>query len=53
MTLEDGLYQVWHNGICAGFEVKNGQIINCAPILRKRLAYWITKAKRIKNHEPK
>jgi hypothetical protein len=45
--MKDGLYQVSNPYLCAGFEVRDGKIIWCAPILRKRLEYWIPKAKRI------
>jgi hypothetical protein len=49
--LEDGLYQVSQYGICAGFEIKNGRVIVCAPILRRRLAYWMKQAKKVENEE--
>ncbi len=34
--MRDGLYQVTNGSLCAGFEVRNGRITNCAPILRAR-----------------
>lgn len=43
----DGLYQVTTRYLCAGYYVQNGRVIFCAPILRKRLAYWMTIAVRI------
>lgn len=43
----DGLYQVTTNKLCAGFIVKNGKLQWIAPILRKRIDYWKTIAKRI------
>jgi len=49
--VRDGLYQVTHKGICAGFVVENGKVTVCAPILRKRLAYWATIAKAIKMNQ--
>jgi hypothetical protein len=42
---EDGLYRVVTPYLCAGFVVKGGRVIRCAPILRSRLAYWMRKAK--------
>lgn len=45
--MQDGLYQVTTKYFCAGFEVKNGKIINCAPILKKRIEYWKTVSKRV------
>lgn len=50
--VEDGVYRVtyqFNDGrwICAHFEVKSGIVIDCAPVLRKRLDYWKTKAERI------
>ncbi len=42
--LKDGLYQVTTSYLCAGFIVVQGQIRWCAPILRKKLAYWKTVA---------
>lgn len=47
MELVDGLYRVTTSYLCAGFVIKEGLVTHCAPILRKRLAYWMTVAKRI------
>lgn len=46
-TLPDGVYQVTTKYFCAGFVVKAGQITVCAPILKNKLAYWQTVAKRV------
>jgi len=46
--LEDGLYQVTTPYLCAGFVVENSKVTQCAPILRTRLKYWMTVAKKIK-----
>jgi hypothetical protein len=35
------------NSICAGFVIERGRVTACAPILRKRLTYWIQLAVRI------
>lgn len=43
--MTDGLYQVTTMYLCAGFVVKDGKIVRCAPILKKRMSYWITIAK--------
>lgn len=43
-AMKDGLYRVVTPHLCAGFVVKNGKVVACAPILRKRLAYWRTVA---------
>lgn len=45
--MRDGLYQVTTPYLCAGFVVENGRVTDCAPILRKRLTYWQTIAKRV------
>ena len=45
--LPDGLYRVNTGYLTAGFEVKGGRVIRCAPILRKNFAYWKTIATRI------
>lgn len=42
--VKDGLYQVTTSYLCAGFVIKNGLTILCAPILRRKLSYWLTKA---------
>ena len=44
-TLEDGLYQVRTGTICAGFVVQGGRVIDCAPVLRRRLTYWMARAR--------
>jgi hypothetical protein len=43
----DGLYRVTTAYLCAGFVVERGRVTRCAPILRRRLAYWRTIAERI------
>lgn len=43
----DGLYRVETKYFVAGFVVKGGSIIQCAPILRKNITYWKTIAKLI------
>lgn len=51
--MKDGLYQVTTRYLCGGFVVKAGQVVKCAPILRKRLDYWRTIAVWVKerSHE--
>lgn len=44
--MRDGLYQVTAHRLCAGFVVQGGRVIMCAPILRRRLAYWLRFAER-------
>lgn len=46
--MKDGLYRVEYKGICAGFAVKGGKVIACAPVLRRRMAYWKTIAERVR-----
>lgn len=46
-NLPDGLYHVENKYLSAGFVVKKGFVIRCAPILVKKLSYWITQAVRI------
>lgn len=49
----DGLYRVRTPYLCAGFVVKNGRVVYCAPVLRNRLPYWKTVAQRMdKNDDP-
>lgn len=47
MTHADGLYQVTTRYLCAGFVMEGGLVTLCAPILRKKLTYWMTVARRI------
>lgn len=37
----DGLYRVVARDLCAGFVVIDKHVTMCAPILRKRLSYWV------------
>lgn len=46
-SMRDGLYQVTYRNICAGFTIKDGRVDLCAPILRRRMAYWLRFAGRI------
>jgi len=43
--MKDGLYQVTTSYLCAGFIVKDGKVVDCAPILKKKISYWKTVAK--------
>lgn len=45
--MPDGLYRVVTSYLCAGFVVRDGRVVECAPVLRKRLAYWRTVARRV------
>lgn len=45
--MQDGIYQVTTSYLCAGFTIKNGQCIECAPILRKKFNYWATIAVKV------
>jgi hypothetical protein len=47
--MRDGLYQVTTPYLCAGFVVYGGKPIRtlCAPILAKKITYWMTIAERI------
>jgi hypothetical protein len=50
--LEPGLYRVSTPHLCAGFEVgDDGEVVACAPILRKRIRYWATVAGRVDGGE--
>ena len=40
----DGLYRVCTRSLCAGFVLERGQIVRAAPILCKRMGYWLTVA---------
>lgn len=42
--MKDGLYRVTTKYLCAGFVIKDGEVTACAPILRKKIAYWKTVA---------
>ena len=42
--MKDGLYRVTTSYLCAGFIVRDGHVDECAPILRKKLTYWMTVA---------
>jgi hypothetical protein len=45
--MTDGLYRVITSYLCAGFVIERGRVTLCAPILRRRLGYWMTVAARI------
>jgi len=47
VDVPDGLYRVTTPYLCAGFVVEHGRVTRCAPIVRKRLAYWLTRAQRV------
>jgi len=42
--MKDGLYRVATRYLCAGFVIKQGRVVACAPILRRKLPYWKTVA---------
>lgn len=50
--MPDGTYEVlvyYPNGdrMCAYFVVENGKVTRCAPILLRKLSYWMTVARSI------
>lgn len=47
--MTDGLYQVTTSRLCAGCVIEWGRIRRsmCAPILRNKLRYWMTVARRV------
>lgn len=42
MAEGDGLWRVTTPYLCGGYVVRDGEVVKCAPILRKRLNYWRT-----------
>lgn len=45
--MRDGLYRVVGPTFVAGFVVEDGRVVRVAPILRRRLRYWMQRATRI------
>lgn len=45
--MTDGLYRVTTRYLCAGFVIDGGRVTMCAPILRKKIEYWKTTARRV------
>lgn len=48
----DGLYQVTTDYLCAGFVIRNGRVAECAPILRRKIDYWLTQAVLVTSNNP-
>jgi len=44
--LRDGLYRVQTPDFCAGFLVEGGKVTQCAPILRRKIGFWLRLAER-------
>ncbi len=42
--MKDGVYRVETNYLCAGFVIQAGVLVQCAPVLKKKFAYWKTVA---------
>lgn len=47
--MTNGLYRVVTSYLCAGFVIEDGKMTMCAPILRKKIDYWKTIARRVEN----
>jgi hypothetical protein len=47
VPIGSGLYRVVTPHLCAGFVVEDGRVTRCAPILRRKLAYWLTVGERV------
>ena len=45
--MSDGLYRGTTSYLGAGFVVHDGRVVACAPILRRKLGYWMTVAVRL------
>jgi hypothetical protein len=39
--MKDGLYRVNTAYLCAGFTIRDGILHRCAPILRRKIDYWM------------
>lgn len=40
IPLPDGLYRVVTNYFVAGFIIEGGNLVSCAPILRRNFKHW-------------
>lgn len=47
MRLRDGLYRVDRQYLVGGFVVRNGEVAECAPILRNKIDYWMYHCERV------
>ena len=47
--MKDGLYRVQTSYLCAGFVMKDGKVVRCAPILNRKISYWQSIARRVKD----
>lgn len=45
--LNNGLFQVTTDYLCAAFALEDGAVKSCAPILRKKLDHWKSVAKKV------
>jgi len=45
--MRDGLYRIEYKVICVGFVLYRGRVVVSAPVLRRRMGFWITIAERI------
>jgi hypothetical protein len=45
--MTDGLYQVTNHYLCAGFVIEGDRVTMRAPILRKKIGYWRTIARKM------
>ena len=45
--MTDGLYRVETPYLCAGLVMQDGRVVACAPILQRKLGYWLRMAERI------
>jgi hypothetical protein len=43
--MKDGLYVVYHGTITAAFGVRDGKVVACAPVLRKKFDFFSRIAK--------
>lgn len=43
--MKDGLYVVNHGSITAAFVVREGEVTECAPVLRRNFEFFARKAK--------
>jgi hypothetical protein len=47
LSVQDGLYRVVKPYLCGGIVVENGRVVRCAPILRRKIGYWLSVAERV------
>ena len=48
--MKDGFYLIANPAMLAGYLIEGGRVTRCSPNIRRCLAFWVTRGRRVASH---